>query len=308
MVGGESKYFSMKKLIPGKTLKHCHNESEMMAEDGCMGKWTHCEGSSFKVRKGPEYSTKRLKDYSGDTLYTPVSIDVYSCPSKVPHISRYLDFDQIGTMNHVDGWIHGLPRYLVIHVMCPSYSPGLFNTVKNGNGYFVTAVCEIKESIVQTIEKGTHSPAVKLLQRFAVADDHEMMSRFKGIVRANNIDSLPLNYLLCGLMRSFNSTPFLLRSKTNTSFHRGPNYLEIDADVHLFNAMSRQAFYHTHEFVRQIDADYAFLVEAREDDELPECIFTAFNIKDLENIQPKAFPDHLMKEMNLSFSETDSNP
>jgi hypothetical protein len=68
--------------------------------------------------------------------------------------------------------------------------------------------------------------------------------------------------------------PVLIAKKLTTSFHRGANYLEVDQDVgsskvaSLLNGTMLKAS-------GGMVVDMAWLVEAREEDELPECVLGA---------------------------------
>jgi hypothetical protein len=73
------------------------------------------------------------------------------------------------------------------------------------------------------------------------------------------------------LIVSYNAKPVVIR-RTGTLF-RGPNYLEFDIHVHKFDYVAKQGIYQISSLCGNMYMQVGFVIEGREDKELPEILF-----------------------------------
>lgn len=113
-----------------------------------------------------------------------------------------------------------------------------------------------------------------LLYRFVHGDDSYRNSRFKIVNRMIKgpwiVKTAVGNYSAC-----------LLGKALNCYYHKGPNYLEIDVDIGS-SAIATAILHLALGYVTSVSIDMGFLVEAETAEELPEKLFGAVRICQME--------------------------
>jgi hypothetical protein len=75
---------------------------------------------------------------------------------------------------------------------------------------------------------------------------------------------------------SWNAKPVLIR-RTGT-IYKGPNYLEMDIHVHKFANLAKQSIFLISSRCGLMYMQIGFVVESRENDELPETLFACVGV------------------------------
>jgi hypothetical protein len=279
------------KLVPGETLAKIGSEKHE-SEVKNYGEWTWVSGDTVAVRDGPDYANNRKKSPSEDPIYDTVGVDVYSISKKVWHIGRWFDLDVLDPNNpDKQDFYDGLPRFIILNVLCPGYAPSMFAPVTDGEGFMTVIWLRISEKTRQRIASGQWSSGMKILKRFIEESplDAEMRGRLKVIARATNIDELNFGRVVGGLVSRYNGTPFLIHDK-EAEFFKGDNYFEFDVDMHTFSSLTRNAFYHLKGLLKSIRAHFAFVIEGRSDDELPEQLVSITEVFNVQNLVAPELP------------------
>ena len=140
--------------------------------------------------------------------------------------------------------------------------------------------------------------AEELLKRFLLRADQdpEVAHCFKEIGVVRNLDDLigaNVPRSLTSLFRKFNGKPVLTRPEH--FFHRDPNgrYFGIDLDAHRYKYMTRTAVSKALQSVERVALGYGYVVEARKEPELPECMLCSCEILMLQRSQAAKFPPPL---------------
>jgi ribosomal protein L15 len=279
-----------KKLIPGSTMSKLHSKESDDSKNS-LGEWANADGTTFNVREGPDYSVRKKKAPSDESMYEVVAVDVHSAERKVWHVARYYDLSKLpgGSDTAGEDYVSSsgeslsLPEILVINILCPLYAPGMFTPVVDGEGFMATIFCRLTERSRSALKSGRVTPSMKLFDRFVRESefDGSMRGRVKFITRVGNLDELSLGAVISGLASRYNSTPCLIHDGEGAYF-RGDNYFEMDIDVHRFSALARNALYHIKQRIPQMLGEYAFLIEGRSNDELPEQLLSSVRIVGLE--------------------------
>lgn len=260
---------------------------------GSKNTWNVAAEASFKVRS-KHYATNKQKCQSHLPPYSPLEIELYSCSKKRDQVSRCLDLpSSAGRLGHLEG---RLPRFIVITLQGPLYPPSFFGKTTDGPGLISPMVFEFngrhigKEalSMLEGIYKDAPAPCGGMCRE-----------RFKMIATVRNAQYLMQNKLIgtyeTTLLSSYNSKPVL--TKPCHRFYTGPNYLEVDFDIHEFSWVPRRVW-HNSTSTNQISnaiADIGFLVQGNGEEELPEQIlgavqYSCINFKrDWPN--PPGFPE-----------------
>ena len=327
--GRRSVTISAEKILPGKTLVYMSTEGKtaLTEEEGerlaKFGEWSRIDASSFIVRQGPDYSVNKMKAPSEECLYETVCIDIYSSKNKLKHVARYFDLSALetphaGSASVVSGsstispqspasagssgalkvevkdemeMKEGFPKYVVVHIVCPLYAPGVLSQVTDGEGFSMIVFLRLTEKTKNVLKTGTKTPAMELFQKFVESeDDIKMRSRFKCIPKALNPDECNLGRVLKSLMDSYNSTPFLTAAGQHVEYYSGKDYFEIDIDIHRFSSLARNGFFHLKHIFQSIKADFSFLIEGRTNDELPEQLLGGFRVYQVNVNNARPFP------------------
>ncbi|KAL2236136.1 protein ENHANCED DISEASE RESISTANCE 2-like [Sesamum indicum] len=231
-------------VINGGSLKHVDLHT------GSNG-WASPPGEIFSLR-GPDYLTGKAKIPSGDWLLNPAGVDWLRSNAKLDHVLARPDNR---VMNALRRSKNAKTFLVAINLQVP------------GRDHY-SAVFYFSSKIDEPINSNP------LLYQFINGSDAFRNSRLKLV---NNIVKGPWivkravgNYSAC-----------LLGKTLNCHYHRGPNYLEIDVDISssaIANAILRLTLGCTSAVI----VDMGFLVEAQTEDELPEKLFGAVRISQME--------------------------
>lgn len=260
-------------LKPG-VLRHHEDPSTEPAPHS----WSDIPASSFQLRVGPAYRVNGKKAPSAESLYEVFAIDAYRTAQKVPHIGRCF----AGGPDPDRARLGGIYSYLIMNVMIPSYAPGMVFQTTDGEGWCIVFHLRLRTQFRDAWLSGNPPNAMKLLREFMNSPpDSALRKRCKIIARVDNLDDCPLNAATRQLFKRYNSTPFLVR--TTSSFYEGPNYFEIDIDVHNFGKPARMGLHGMREALQQVVFDWSAVIEGETDEELPEQLLFCARFNKLES-------------------------
>ncbi len=146
----------------------------------------------------------------------------------------------------------------------------------------------------EALSKGTTAGA-KLVKKFLKCEEGDpLRERLKAIARLVNLDEVPLNMLVKRVVQSYSNTlPWMTRPQQQ--FFKGPNYLEITFDSHLYRYVARKTFHVFHPTIRDHIFDLAMVIEADKDEELPEQIWGATRFVRLDVTKCVSLTQHYQK-------------
>ena len=139
---------------------------------------------------------------------------------------------------------------------------------EDARGYGVTFYYIITEDTVKQCRdiENAH-PSVRLLRDYierAPAEDPEYRNRWKAMAWVHNMTELGLG----SLVERYNGKPVLI-FKSGTLISR-ENYFELDVNVHEFSYPARRGLHSLLEKFKDMHLAVGFVVEGRDDSELPE--------------------------------------
>jgi hypothetical protein len=128
--------------------------------------------------------------------------------------------------------------------------------------------------LLQLQNLATASPAVKLFAEYCSKshDDPLWRGRFKVICGCSNLDEMGLPQFIT----SYNQKPVLIR-RTGTLF-KGPGYIEKNIHVHKFANVAKTSIHSISSKCGQMYMQIGFVIEGREETELPETLFACVAI------------------------------
>ncbi|XP_059642840.1 protein ENHANCED DISEASE RESISTANCE 2-like [Cornus florida] len=232
--------------ISGGSLRHVDLHT------GSNG-WASPPGDVFSLRS-QNYFSKKQKSPSGAWLLQPAGVDWLRSATKLDNVLAR-------------------PDNRVMHALKKGQSQGKYLKT------FVVAVnLQIPgrdhHSAVFYFSTDDPIPTGSLLRRFIEGDDAFRNQRFKIVNRIVKgpwiVKTAVGNYSAC-----------LLGKALTCNYHIGSNYLEIDVDIGssaIANAILRLAL----GYVTAVTIDMGFVVEAQTEEELPERLFGAVRVLQME--------------------------
>lgn len=264
--------------------------------------WEEAEGTLFQVRSA-NYMRSKVKEPSGPCVYRLLGVDVYNFDFKLYHIAQHVQLPEppvLGPGAHALPADQQLPPLLIVNLQLPLYAPSLFGC-NDGPGHSLVYYFALPEGWEPS--QVENKAALSLIQRF-VHNKREMdgtatRDRLKLIARIVNVDEWaekgPLSSYEHRLLTNYNDKPLLTRPQQR--FYTGPNYLEIDLDVHNYAYIARKAF---HSFISRLAPvvfENAFVVQGNRPEELPELMLAAGRVYRLDFSKARPFPAKSVDEL-----------
>ncbi|WOK92102.1 hypothetical protein Cni_G00793 [Canna indica] len=232
--------------INGGSLRHVD------LNNGING-WASPPGDLFQLR-GPNYFTRRLKCPSGEWFLKPAGVDWLRSASRLDDVLSRPDNRVAAALRRAQALGHSRKAFLfAVNLQVPG------RECHSAVFYFVA-----EDPI----------PPGSLFYRFVHGDDGFRNARFKIV---NRIVKGPW------IVRAAvgNHAACLLGKALTCNYHRGENYLEIDVDIGS-SAIANAILHLALGCVTAVTIDMGFLVEAQEEEELPERLLGAVRVAQME--------------------------
>ncbi|CAI9094740.1 OLC1v1030527C1 [Oldenlandia corymbosa var. corymbosa] len=234
--------------ISGGSLKHVDLQT------GTNG-WASPPGDLFSLR-GPQYFTKKSKVPSGPWLLQPAGVDWLRSNSKLDHVLARPDNRVMNSLKRANLQGRNMKTFLfAVNLQVPGREQ------HSAVFYFAT-----KED--EGLQPGS------LLYRFVHGDDNFRNARFKIVNRIVKgpwiVKAAVGNYAAC-----------LLGKALKCNYYVGDNYLEIDVDIGS-SAIASAILHLALGYVTAVTIDMGFLVESQSEEELPEKLFGAVRVCQME--------------------------
>lgn len=241
--------------------------------------WSHCNHENFNIRTGPDYKRLGNKAPSLSFLYEPFGADVLTSDKILCHVAPNLLFPPLPDFYDP---ACGLPAIIIVNAQLPLAMPSPFSSSENDAGFSCIGYYKITQDAVDwAMNRVPGPPALAVLKRLLAKGFSEKALAFKAIGMVD--DLLNQDLPMMSLLAKYNGKPVLVTASSKFHFGTVPYpYLEIDYNVRKWSLLARTTLVQLFEKLKKITVHVGYLVEATDNEDLPERMLAGTTVHNLD--------------------------